>query len=272
MDERLKKRLIGAVVLVALLVIFVPMLVEDDERERIGISETNIPPRPDLEAEFAAEVLPDPDQPRITPLPDPEPPEQVPEDPVGFSWEPAASPAPAVRRPAPPPEGLAEPPRTAAPGQPRQMPTPTPAAPKVESAKATPSPAPQERPAAPPPPEPAREAKPPQAAKPTQDRTPAQQAKPVQQAKAPTAPPSAGTGLYAWVVQVASFASRQRAEELVRRLRSEGFPAFQEQAYVSKRIMYRVRVGPGSDRKRTERMAARLADRFKIEGSVVRYP
>ena len=48
MDDSLKKRLIGAVVLVSLAVIFVPMLVEDEPVVSGHITETNIPPRPEL--------------------------------------------------------------------------------------------------------------------------------------------------------------------------------------------------------------------------------
>lgn len=48
MEDPLKKRLVGAVVLVSLAVIFVPMLFEDEPVVSSHISETNIPPRPDF--------------------------------------------------------------------------------------------------------------------------------------------------------------------------------------------------------------------------------
>lgn len=56
MEERLKKRLIGATVLVSLVVIFVPMLLEQEPVVYPTIEESNIPPRP--EGEFSSRVLP----------------------------------------------------------------------------------------------------------------------------------------------------------------------------------------------------------------------
>lgn len=72
MDEGLKKRLIGATVLVSLVVIFVPMLLQNEPVIEKGIDSTNVPPRP--EGEFTSRILPLeseqlslPDQ-RVTPL------------------------------------------------------------------------------------------------------------------------------------------------------------------------------------------------------------
>lgn len=56
MDERLKKRLVGATVLISLVVIFVPMLLEHEPIIETGITESNIPPRPDTD--FSSRVLP----------------------------------------------------------------------------------------------------------------------------------------------------------------------------------------------------------------------
>ena len=56
MDEHLKKRLVGAAVLVALAVIFIPMLLEDETVVDTGITRTNIPPRP--EAPFSSRIQP----------------------------------------------------------------------------------------------------------------------------------------------------------------------------------------------------------------------
>ncbi|MCW8906778.1 MAG: SPOR domain-containing protein [Sedimenticola sp.] len=95
MDEGLKRRLVGATVLVSLVVIFVPMLLEDEPVIETGIYKTNIPPRP--EQSFPEGVLPADDQelatppveqrPRIVPLAPP-PPVQV--------AEPAETTAPAT--------------------------------------------------------------------------------------------------------------------------------------------------------------------------------
>jgi DedD protein len=55
-EESLKRRLIGATVLVSLVVIFVPMLLEQEPVVSPSIDETNIPPPP--ETEFSSRVLP----------------------------------------------------------------------------------------------------------------------------------------------------------------------------------------------------------------------
>jgi len=55
-DEGLKKRLIGVTVLVSLVVIFVPMLLQNEPVMEKGIDRTNVPPRP--EGEFTSRILP----------------------------------------------------------------------------------------------------------------------------------------------------------------------------------------------------------------------
>ena len=56
MDDHLKKRLVGATVLVALAVIFIPMLVDDEAEVDTRITQTNIPPRPN--APFSSRIQP----------------------------------------------------------------------------------------------------------------------------------------------------------------------------------------------------------------------
>jgi DedD protein len=65
MDEHLKRRLVGAVVLVALAVIFVPMLL-DEEGADTGITRSNIPPHP--EAPFSSRIQPLEPPPAMTPV------------------------------------------------------------------------------------------------------------------------------------------------------------------------------------------------------------
>ena len=60
MDEGLKKRLVGATVLVSLIVIFVPMLLENEPTVENGIGRPAIPPRPP--AAFPSRVLPEDDE------------------------------------------------------------------------------------------------------------------------------------------------------------------------------------------------------------------
>ncbi len=56
MDDGLKKRLIGATVLVSLVVIFVPMLLQHEPVLEQEIVRSNIPPRP--QRDFTSQVLP----------------------------------------------------------------------------------------------------------------------------------------------------------------------------------------------------------------------
>jgi len=55
-DEGLKKRLIGATVLVSLVVIFVPMLLEKDPVVSTDMEENIIPEKPDTD--FSSRVMP----------------------------------------------------------------------------------------------------------------------------------------------------------------------------------------------------------------------
>lgn len=89
MDETLKKRLVGATVLVSLVVIFVPMLLDDEPMVESGITETNIPPKP--AQDFSSRVIPAEDEelsipplsqrPEIVPLTPPPAPAPTPETP-----------------------------------------------------------------------------------------------------------------------------------------------------------------------------------------------
>ncbi len=68
MEERLKRRLVGAVVLVSLAVIFLPMLVEEQSGEQVRLERTNIPSKP-VDGPFKSGIVPLPeDEPLIPPL------------------------------------------------------------------------------------------------------------------------------------------------------------------------------------------------------------
>ncbi len=69
MDERLKRRLVGAVVLVSLAVIFLPMLLEERQGREVRIEASNIPVKPPVDEEYQSKILPLPDdEPLIPPL------------------------------------------------------------------------------------------------------------------------------------------------------------------------------------------------------------
>lgn len=70
-----------------------------------------------------------------------------------------------------------------------------------------------------------------------------------------------------WVVQAGSFGERANADALRDRLRTGGFAAFVEPVGSS----YRVRVGPELTRERAERVRGEIQSRFDIRGIVVSY-
>jgi DedD protein len=93
-DEGLKRRLVGATVLVSLVVIFVPMLLDDDPVIETGIYKTNIPPMP--ERDYSSRVIPSADE-KLSMPPVERRPEIIPlKRPAqsAVSEKPAASPAP----------------------------------------------------------------------------------------------------------------------------------------------------------------------------------
>ncbi len=178
MDDRLKKRLIGAAVLMSLLIIFVPMLIEKGRIDN-RIDEHAIPPRPEVEF-----------------------------PPVHLDL------------PQPPPEAARVGPRPSAP----------PSKPSAHSRAASSKPA---------------------AAKANaqgRDRRP-----------------------NAWVVQVASFTDKARAERLAARLRKAGFSTFISRAWVKGARRYRVRVGPELDLDRARRIARAIERKVKLKGRVQRH-
>jgi len=69
-EERMKRRLVGAVVLVSLAVIFLPMLLEDPKDYSVHLDRSNVPSPPTAERPFKSVVLPmSDDEPLIPPLP-----------------------------------------------------------------------------------------------------------------------------------------------------------------------------------------------------------
>ncbi|VAX09002.1 hypothetical protein MNBD_GAMMA26-2243 [hydrothermal vent metagenome] len=172
----MKKRLVGAIVLASLVVIFVPMLLEDEPVVALGITATNIPPEP--KTEFPSHVVPEESRVPLV---------------AAESIIEAVSPAVPTR--------------------------------EEQSAK--------------------------------------QQPKPV---------PKARVGLSAWVIQVASFGQRENADKLVKRLQAMKFDAFQEQASIGGKTVFRVRVGPEVDHKKAESMRDLIEKNVQLQGKVERYP
>ncbi|MDP9200047.1 MAG: SPOR domain-containing protein [Pseudomonadota bacterium] len=79
----------------------------------------------------------------------------------------------------------------------------------------------------------------------------------------PGPPPDApGTGVApgqpAWAVQLGAFSTREKADDLVAKLRRNGYAAFMLEYRADGKVLHRVRVGPEQDRARAAAIAARL--------------
>jgi DedD protein len=86
-------------------------------------------------------------------------------------------------------------------------------------------------------------------------------------------PPVTATGLEAWVVQIASFNDKDKAQALRDKLRKQGFNAFLESvAAKDKHAMYRVRVGPEPERKEADKLLKLLQEKTRLKGFVTAYP
>jgi DedD protein len=239
MEDALKKRLVGAVVLVSLAVIFVPMLIEDEPVVSPRIRDINIPPRPVL-------IHPGERQP-------PTPRSEV---------APATAPPGTTKRPLalPLPEMVQQAPEAA---EPDAQPVGS------EPATAAPAPAAESTPA----PEPDADALPksaPQPEKPETSRAPPPE--PVDLPAPAVKRGDASSRPSGWVVQVGSFANRVNADTTLARLREAGFDSFQEEIRVGDKVLYRVGAGPEIDRARAEQMQAKIAETLKLKGIVRRYP
>lgn len=91
MDRGLKERLVGAAVLVALAVIFIPMLLDDSPSGPGPITGTNIPERPDDADGFSSRIIPVRPEPVEVELPESRPTDEA--EPEPQPAEPAPQPA-----------------------------------------------------------------------------------------------------------------------------------------------------------------------------------
>ena len=75
----------------------------------------------------------------------------------------------------------------------------------------------------------------------------------------------------AWSVQVASFAEIENAERLREQLLDDGFEAYVTETRDDGRMLYRVAVGPSLDPGAVRRLQADIAERYDLDGIVVRF-
>jgi DedD protein len=226
LDIGAKKRLIGAVVLVILAAVFLPMLVEDEQGLKpVPDAEFASPPPPPVDRGRQAEVFPNLDE---------------------------AAPRAMGTGTAP---GLSEPKPAAAGGglsaDELEAAAPVAPTPPVPEAKPTP-PVPAVKPAPPDPPK--------AAAKPEGSKAAASKPDPVkpEQPKAKpgeAAPSPVPKGRGSWVVQVAALSTPEAAQQLEKKLRAKGYSAFVQKLEGTNRTLWRVRVGPEVDRDRAKAAA-----------------
>lgn len=253
MDNVVKQRVIGAVVLVALAVIFVPMLLDDSE-EGLGPVGGNLPDQPEQIVRDRIEPLTLPEPPAET-----EPAEVVLDQPTPENAQAAANTVlgigaapqpgtPAEAQSAPPPATPSAP--TA--GAPEETVT---APPSVVPEQTAPAPITGTTPAAPAAPTPAPDV-----------------AQPAPPPVAKSEPAPAKSALSGWVVQLVATANKTKAVELQEKLRALGYTAFVESVKTPQGTLFRVRVGPELERGNAENVRNRLEQQVQIKGIVTRYP
>lgn len=246
MDQALKQRLVGALVITALAAIFVPMFFEDsvdESRREIKQSDLAIPAAP--EKIFSEDN------------PIPQSPQQLHTAEEETAFENSATPdeeadeATAEEESAQPEQPLAQA-EEAAEEEEEQPPVAAPAPEAATEREAAQLPPPV-------PPQPLRKIQPAQTAalQALQEKPPvAQQPK---QAPTAVAPAAKTPELKRWVLQLGSFSKKANADSLVNKLRSQGFNAYGDTIQVAgKGTMYRVRIGPELDKKRAQATQKKL--------------
>ena len=101
-------------------------------------------------------------------------------------------------------------------------------------------------------------------------RAAAAQVEPPAQSAPVTAPPPAIVGAEALVVQVFSSTDQAQAQRILDRVRGGGYPAVMSSGDVDGRPMYRVRVGPYSDREEAQSVADRIRRAYRLDTWITR--
>ena len=237
MEERLKQRLVGAIVLVSLAVVFVPILLDVPDVRDEEYSATPIPERPQHGIDSTVRIeLGVPETPRLDAEVERE--REASDTAAGIRVEPSETGAPASAAASEAPEATV----TATAPQPEVV-EPTAAAVPADS-----SPARREPPV------------------PKPDGGAAKK-----QAKTPPAEPAV-VARKQWAVQLGSFQKSGNANALRKRLRDEGYDAIVESSSSAQGEVFRVLVGPSTDRVHAKNSAVKLLLEMNIEGFVVPYP
>lgn len=75
-----------------------------------------------------------------------------------------------------------------------------------------------------------------------------------------------------WAVQLGAFAAVEDANKLAARLQAAGFAAFVEEVKSDGKTLWRVRAGPEADRANAEALRGRIKEKLKVDGLVVTQP
>jgi DedD protein len=229
MDPALKKRMIGAAVLIVLAIIFVPMLFSDRPTTRNESVDLSLPGPP--ERDFKTQVVPldEPGKPSTALDPD----HVATVDTIATKKPDALDSAPA--------KGAAPPAPKAPPSVPTPTPTPTPAPAVAQTLKpAATAPAPTAAPPAP-----------------SATAATAPSAMP-----AATAEPIPARGRYA--ISYGTYAKRDNAEKLVADLKQAGLVAYADAVEANGQPALRVRTGPYADKSEAEK-ARLIAKRVRAD-------
>jgi DedD protein len=106
--------------------------------------------------------------------------------------------------------------------------------------------------------------------KPTEGQKPAKsKPKPTARPAADLPPPASPIPDRGWSVQVGSFASRQNADGLQKKLKEKGYPAFVYRNASENPPLYRVRVGPYTQQAEAETASQRLREELRLDVKVV---
>ncbi|HUD42925.1 MAG TPA: SPOR domain-containing protein [Dokdonella sp.] len=86
------------------------------------------------------------------------------------------------------------------------------------------------------------------------------------------APAAAPARAGGWAVQLGAFKTREEADKLRERLRAAQFAAFVDQTSSNGQILWRVRAGPEAGREGATRLRDRIKEKLKLDGLVVTQP
>ena len=241
----MKKRMVGAIVLVALAVIFIPMLLEDKEEPVDTVRlEKQIPREPSTE--YRTDLIPTEEEAGKAAIDS----RTTMEIPLETITEP--------ERPTEPPEAEAEVEATAVEEARKEKWDKAVEEAKKEEARK----------------EEARKEKwviVEEKAETPPVESPAEAVTPPPETKAPEiveTPPATPIGK-GWTIQAGSFGVKVNAEKLMANLKLKGMPAYLSEIRVQDKTLYRVRIGPIESKQKAEQQLKDVESNFKLKGAII---